>query len=49
MRETIQDSIRRLLRYERAPEKVTKVFCGRKHNADLLPMLQAQLETLLSA
>ena len=49
MRETIQDIITRLLRYQHAPEKTTSLFRTLKHNADLLPRLQAVLETTLQA
>ena len=49
MREEIQDSITRLLRFQRAPEKITKKFRHLKHNADILPKLQKQLEMVLDA
>jgi hypothetical protein len=49
MSETIEDSVRRLLRYQRAPDKATKTLRHWKHNADILPKLQAQLEMLLAA
>jgi len=49
MPETIQDSITRLLRYQRAPEKVTSIFRTWKHNTDMLPRLQKQLEMVLEA
>ena len=49
MLETLQDSITQLLRYQRAPEKATRTFRSWKHNADILPKVQAQLETLLEA
>jgi hypothetical protein len=40
MRETLQDSITRLLRYQRAPETATRLLRTWKHNADILPKLQ---------
>jgi hypothetical protein len=49
MSETIEDSIRRLLRYQRAPDTATSILRRWKHNADILPKLQVQLETLLGA
>jgi len=49
MPESIQDSIRRLIRYRRAPDRATSVLRQWKHNADILPRLQTQLETLLDA
>lgn len=49
MLETLQGSITQLLRYQRAPEKATRTFRSWKHNADILPKVQAQLETLLEA
>jgi hypothetical protein len=49
MQESIQDSIIRLLRYQRAPVGVTQRFRSWKHNADILPKLQEQLETVLGA
>lgn len=45
----MQDSITRLLRYQHAPEKTTSLFRTLKHNADLLPKLQAVLEMVLQA
>jgi hypothetical protein len=49
MRDTILDSITRLLRYQRTPESVTAKFGHLRHNADMLPSLQTQLETVLNA
>jgi hypothetical protein len=49
MRESIQDSVTRLLRYQHAPEKATSLFRTLKHNADILPKLQAVLEMILQA
>jgi hypothetical protein len=49
MSKTIEDSIRRLLRYQRAPDTATTILRRWKHNADILPKLQVQLETLLGA
>ena len=49
MRETIQESIARLPRFQRAPDRVTRRFRNLKHNADILPKLQTQLETALNA
>lgn len=49
MRESVHDSVTRLLRYQRAPARATRVLRTWKHNADLLPRLQAQLEMLLEA
>lgn len=49
MGESIQDSVTRLLRYQRAPEKVTKLFRNWKHNTDILPRMQSELEMLLEA
>jgi hypothetical protein len=49
MSETIEDSVRRLLRYQRAPDKATRTVRHWKHNADILPKLQGQLEMLLAA
>ncbi|MGA2902278.1 MAG: hypothetical protein ABSD98_00480 [Candidatus Korobacteraceae bacterium] len=49
MRESIQDSVTRFLRYQRVPKKVTRQFRALKHNAQLLPRLQSQLEIILEA
>ena len=49
MPETIQDSIRRLLRYRRTPRRVTSAFRNWKHNKDILPRLQTQLEMVLDS
>src|SRR3974377_2082427 len=49
MRETIQDSVTRLLRYQRAPVAATRNFRTWKHNSDILPRLQSVLEMLLEA
>ena len=47
MRESTQDSIVRLLRYQRSPTPLTRRFRSWKHNADILPKLQIQLEMIL--
>ncbi|WAC08835.1 MAG: hypothetical protein OS130_06525 [Thermodesulfobacteriota bacterium] len=49
MNETIQDIITRLLRYQRTPDKTTSNFKRWKHNNDILPILQRQLEMILSS
>ncbi len=49
MRESIQDTITRLLRYQRAPQAAAIAFRRLKHDRDLLPRLQAQLEIILDA
>lgn len=49
MREPIQDAITRLLRYQRAPQAIASVFRKLKHDRDLLPRLQTQLEVVLDA
>jgi hypothetical protein len=49
MRESIQEIITRLLRYKRAPTKMTREFREWKHNRDILPKLQEQLEMILDA
>jgi hypothetical protein len=49
MPENIQDTLTRLLRYQRAPAKATQALRSWKHNADILPRLQLQLEMLLNA
>jgi hypothetical protein len=49
MRESIQDIITRLLRYQRAPTKMTEEFKIWTHNKDILPKLQHQLEMILDA
>lgn len=49
MPEPLKDTIRRLLRYQRAPVRATRQFRKWKHNADILPKLQTQLEMLLDA
>ena len=47
MRESVQDSVTRLLRYQRSP--TTQPFRNWKHNRDILPKLQQQLELILDA
>jgi hypothetical protein len=47
--EPLLDSITRLLRYQRSPENATAAFRKLKHDADLLPKLQQQLEIFLAA
>jgi hypothetical protein len=49
MRDTILDNITRLLRFQRAPEKLTSNCRQLKHNRDILPKLQTQIETILEA
>jgi hypothetical protein len=49
MRESIQDIITRLLRYQRVPSKMTKDFMRWTHNRDILPRLQQKLEMILGA
>lgn len=49
MAETLLESLTRTLRYQRAPTDITKVFRGWKHNADILPKLQSQVEMLLES
>jgi hypothetical protein len=49
MPQPIQDTISRLLRYKRAALEATSRFSSWKHNADILPRLQEQLEMLLDA
>lgn len=49
MTEDLGDSIARLLRYQRAPERATEIFKTWKHNNDILPRVQAQIEMLLEA
>ncbi len=49
MPESIQDTLTRLLRYQRAPAKATLACRTWKHNIDILPRLQAQLEMLLDS
>jgi hypothetical protein len=49
MRESIQDIITRLLRYQRVPGEVTEEFRRWTHNKDILPRLQQQIEMILSA
>lgn len=49
MQETVQDSITRLMRYQRVLRAVTREFRSWKHNSDILPKLQLQLEMVLDA
>ncbi len=49
MYETIQDITTRLLRYQRTPEKITSNFKRWKHNNDIIPKLQKQLEMILAS
>jgi hypothetical protein len=49
MRESTLDSIIRLMRYQRSPLAITRKFREWKHNADILPKLQNQLEVILEA
>jgi hypothetical protein len=49
LRESIQDTITRLIRFQRAPQAACIAFRKLKHDADLLPQLQVQLETILDA
>jgi hypothetical protein len=49
MREAIEDSLKRFLCFQRVPRRVTRKFRKLKHNADILPKIQSQLETVLAA
>ncbi len=49
MNDPILDSLIFLLRYRRAPIDATASFRGMKHNSDILPQLQTQLERVLDA
>jgi hypothetical protein len=49
MQEPLLHSVTRLLRYQRTPEAATARFRTWKHDADILPKLQEQLETFLAA
>src|SRR5690242_10584105 len=49
MPDSLLDNIIFLLRYRRSPEKATELFRHWKHNADILPKLQEQLEILREA
>ena len=49
MNETIADAITRLIRYQRVPDSATSYFQSVKHNRDILPLLQRQLEIVLTA
>ncbi len=49
MTEPLQDSLVRLLRYQRAPVRATTRFQGWKHNSILLPRLQEKLEMFLDS
>jgi hypothetical protein len=49
MTATLLENIIFLLRYRRAPERATEAFRQWKHNADLLPKMQRQLEVLRDA
>lgn len=49
LRESIQDTITRFIRFQRAPQAVVTAFRKLKHDRDLLPRLQVQLETILDA
>jgi hypothetical protein len=49
LRESIQDTITRLIRFQRAPQAAAIAFRKLKHDRDLLPRLQGQIETILDA
>ncbi|HEV3037107.1 MAG TPA: hypothetical protein VHA33_04905 [Candidatus Angelobacter sp.] len=49
MQEPLLHSVTRLLRYQRVPEAATARFRTWKHDADILPKLQQQLEMFLAA
>lgn len=49
MRESIQDTITRLIRFQRAPQAAAIAFRKLKYDRDLLPRLQGQIETILDA
>jgi hypothetical protein len=44
---SIQDIITMLLRYQRTPDKITSGFRRWKHNKDILPIFQKQIEMIL--
>lgn len=49
MPDTLLDNIIFLLRYRRSTEAATKLFAKWKHNVDILPKMQDQLEVLRDA
>jgi len=49
MYESIQDITTMLLRYQRTPDKFTSRFKRWKHNRDILPIFQKQIEMILSS
>jgi hypothetical protein len=49
MTDPILDTLLFLVRYRRAPADATAVFKRMKHNSDILPNLQTQLEFMLNA
>lgn len=49
MPESILDIVTRLLRYQRAPLKLTAEFKNWKHDNDILPGIQQQLESILTS
>src|ERR1041385_8879500 len=49
MQEPLLHSVTRLLRYQRTTEAATARFHTWKHDADILPKLQQQLEMFLAA
>jgi hypothetical protein len=49
VRESIHDIVTLMARYYRAPTRVCAAFRQLKHDADILPKLQEQLETILEA
>lgn len=49
MRESVQDIITRLIRFQRSRDAASSAFRKLKHDRDLLPRLQEQLEIILDA
>jgi hypothetical protein len=49
MTDPILETLIFLLRYRRAPVDATAAFKLMKHNSDILPKLQTQLESMLNA
>ena len=49
MHETVPDIVTRLIRFHRSPPRADRAFRKLKHDRDLLPRLQTQLEIVLGA
>jgi hypothetical protein len=49
LQDSLQDTITRLIRFQRAPQAACIAFRKLRHDADLLPLLQGQLETIRDA